>query len=57
MTSRSMDRRSTVFDAALDAIVTIDHQGRIVEFNIAAEQIFGLPRDRACGPRPLLLRH
>lgn len=32
--------RSAVFDAALDAIVTIDHHGRIVEFNTAAEQTF-----------------
>jgi PAS domain S-box-containing protein len=49
MTTRPIDSRSAVFDAALDAIITIDHEGRIVEFNLAAEQIFGLARDRACG--------
>ena len=39
-----IDSRFAVFDAALDAIVTIDHQGRIVEFNVAAEQTFGWTR-------------
>jgi len=38
-----------VFDAALDAIITIDHDGRVVEFNAAAERIFGYPRAAARG--------
>jgi PAS domain S-box-containing protein len=38
-----------VFDAALDAIISIDHSGRIVEFNTAAEQIFGRPREEVRG--------
>ena len=34
--------------AALDALVTIDHRGRVLEFNLAAEQLFGYsPRGRA----------
>jgi PAS domain S-box-containing protein len=38
-----------VFDAALDAIIAIDHHGRIIEFNTAAEQIFGLARESVRG--------
>jgi PAS domain S-box-containing protein len=45
----AVDARSAVFDAALDAIVTIDHHGRIVEFNTAAEQIFGRSRESVRG--------
>ena len=43
-----IDSRSAVFDASLDAIVTVNHEGRILEFNAAAEQIFGLSRVEAC---------
>lgn len=38
-------RHRAVVDAALDAVVTIDWQGRIVEFNPAAERMFGYRRD------------
>ena len=34
-------RTAAVLEAALDAVITIDHIGRIVEFNPAAEEIFG----------------
>lgn len=44
-----VDSRSAVFDAALDAIITIDHQGRVVEFNAAAERIFGFTRTTVRG--------
>jgi PAS domain S-box-containing protein len=44
-----VDSRTNVFDAALDAIVTIDHDGRIVEFNTAAEKTFGLSREAVRG--------
>src|SRR5688572_16102884 len=42
-------RKSAVFDAALDAILTIDREGRIVEFNPAAERIFGHRREDVVG--------
>ncbi|MBC8113466.1 MAG: PAS domain S-box protein [Candidatus Saccharimonas sp.] len=41
--------RNAVIGAALDAIVTIDHLGKIVEFNPAAERIFGFTHDQAYG--------
>jgi PAS domain S-box-containing protein len=52
MATRLIDSRSTVFDAALDAIVTIDHDGRIVEINTAAERAFGFSRQEVRG-RPI----
>ena len=33
-----------ILDAALDAVITIDHRGHVLEFNRAAEQTFGLRR-------------
>ena len=30
-----------MLDAALDCVVTMDHEGRVVDFNPAAERIFG----------------
>jgi len=47
----SGERYRAVFEAALDAIVTMDAGGRIVEFNPAAERIFGLARLDALGRR------
>ena len=35
--------------AAFDCIITLDDQGRIIEFNPAAEQTFGLARSQAIG--------
>lgn len=34
-------RSAAVVAAALDGIITIDHDGRIIEFNPAAERVFG----------------
>jgi PAS domain S-box-containing protein len=34
-------RTAAVLEAALDSVITIDHAGRIVEFNRAAEETFG----------------
>jgi PAS domain S-box-containing protein len=45
-------RRSAVVQAALDAIVTMDAAGRIVEFNPAAESVFGYASDQVMG-RPV----
>jgi PAS domain S-box-containing protein len=48
----SEGRKAAILASALDAIVTMDHEGRIVEFNPAAERIFGHRRDDVLG-RPL----
>jgi PAS domain S-box-containing protein len=42
-------RYRAVMDTALDCIVTIDHQGKIVDFNHAAEQTFGYRRADVLG--------
>ena len=44
-------RHSAVLDAAFDAIVTMNHDGRIVDFNGAAEQTFGYLRADVVGVR------
>jgi PAS domain S-box-containing protein len=38
-----------MLEAALDCVITIDHQGRVVEFNPAAERTFGYRREEAVG--------
>jgi PAS domain S-box-containing protein len=42
-------RREAVLECSLDSIVTMDEQGRIVDFNAAAERTFGYPRGEAVG--------
>ena len=42
-------RRGAMQDAALDCIVVMDQEGRIVEFNRAAESTFGYSRDQVIG--------
>ncbi len=42
-------RKAAILQTALDCIITIDHEGRIVEFNPAAERTFGCRRDAAVG--------
>src|SRR5690348_8005398 len=42
-------RKTAILGTALDGIMTIDHQGRILEFNPAAERMFGYTRARAIG--------
>jgi len=41
--------KSAILEGALDAIVTMDHQGNILEFNAAAEDLFGFRRDDVIG--------
>jgi PAS domain S-box-containing protein len=45
----SESRKRAMIDGALDCIVTIDHEGKIVEFNPAAELTFGWERDEVTG--------
>ena len=47
----SEERMRAILESALDAVITMDSEGRIVEFNPAAEKIFGFPRDAAIGER------
>jgi PAS domain S-box-containing protein len=47
----SEERMRAIMESALDAVVTMDHHGRIVEFNPAAEKIFGFGRHEAIGAR------
>ena len=44
-------RKTAILETALDGILTIDHQGRILEFNPAAEAIFGYTRAEAWAGR------
>lgn len=45
----SQARNNAVLQSALDAMVSFDREGRIVEFNAAAERIFDCPRSQAIG--------
>jgi len=45
-------RKNSILESSLDPIITINHEGVIIEFNRAAEQIFGHPRDKVLGTRP-----
>jgi len=42
-------RKTAILEAALDCIITMDHEGKIVEFNPAAERTFGYSRLHALG--------
>ena len=45
----SESRLRAMLESALDAVVTIDHRGRVTGWNNAAEAIFGYPADEAVG--------
>ena len=45
----SESRKSAILDGALDAIITMDHEGKVVDFNPAAEAMFGLSREEIAG--------
>ncbi len=38
-----------ILESALDCVIAIDHEGRIIEFNPAAEKTFGYRRDEVMG--------
>jgi PAS domain S-box-containing protein len=42
-------RKAAILDSSLDSIITIDHEGRITEFNHAAERTLGFSRDWVIG--------
>ena len=42
-------RKAAILDTALDCIVSIDHEGRVLEWNPAAEKTFGWARPEAHG--------
>jgi PAS domain S-box-containing protein len=46
---RSEALKTAILDSALDCIITMDHEGRVVEFNSAAEATFGYEREAAVG--------
>ena len=40
---------AAILDSALDAVITIDHHGRVLEFNVAAERTFGYSKQEVLG--------
>jgi PAS domain S-box-containing protein len=54
--------KNSIISAALDCVITIDHEGRIIDFNPAAELTFGRKRSEVVGKQmaehiiPLRLR-
>ena len=47
--AESEARKAGILEAVLDCIITIDHRGRIIEFNPAAEQTFRYRRSEVIG--------
>ena len=43
--------KSAMFETALDCIISIDHDGRVIEFNPAAERTFGYRRAEVMGKK------
>ena len=41
--------KTSIFETALDAVISIDEDGRVVEFNPAAERMFGYAREQTLG--------
>jgi PAS domain S-box-containing protein len=46
---RSETRHAAIVDAALDCIISINHKGQVIEWNPAAENVFGFDRAEAMG--------
>jgi PAS domain S-box-containing protein len=40
---------SSMLDSTLDCVIAMDHEGRVIEFNPAAEATFGYSREQAIG--------
>ena len=51
----SEKRKTAILETALDCIITIDHDGTVLEFNPAAERTFGYSREQALGRQMLEL--
>ncbi len=47
--SDQQTRTRAILESALDAIISMDHLGRVTEFNGAAERMFGYSREQAIG--------
>ena len=47
--AESEARKRAIMQAALDCIITIDDEGRIIELNSAAEKIFAFSRSKFIG--------
>ena len=47
--SEAHTRLGAIVDSAMDAVITVDEHQSIVLFNRAAEQLFGVPRERMLG--------
>lgn len=45
----SEERKAAIFESALDALITIDQDGKLVEWNPAAARIFGYQAEQAIG--------
>jgi PAS domain S-box-containing protein len=46
---RSEARLRATVEAAFDCVIAMDQHGRVIEFNIAAERVFGYARDEVVG--------
>jgi PAS domain S-box-containing protein len=47
--SQSEKREAAILNASLDGVISIDHEGRVLEFNPAAQKIFGYGRAEILG--------
>jgi two-component system, LuxR family, sensor kinase FixL len=45
-------RKNSILESSLDPIITINHEGVVIEFNRAAEVTFGHSREKVLGTRP-----
>lgn len=47
--SAAKARLEAVIGTSIDAVIVVDHEGKVLEFNGAAERVFGYSRDEAVG--------